>query len=551
MLKQLFPINKRDNFLKRSERMRLKIVTLFFLFVLAIPVTSHAQMKEDNGDFYFYNPKYGFIVKLITPKERNITSNIIDRIDFELLWYDYKNPYQRRDPIRYARAIRPSYLHVYYKNNLAMSDMDQKMILLDNGSSTYTIRDYDTQKDKSGPVKINIAIENLISPISNSNKNPDVYYGDGSSSGTKKNLVSIDIELNYFNNDKEGGKFYTNFTSGKAKMFENRLTLDFPKDTYINDPGMSQLLPEQDILVKVNPRPDNTEEYMFISQSYKISDKYERNNTKPSQGGNITLQYDSGLSPDVAMHNVSIVQHKDGKWIPIGGVVDSKNRTVTAPIEEFGEYAAVIMYKTYKLDAINNWAKPYVLALAYKGVIQPDIYLHDGRLLNDLNAKITRFDFIMMLARARGLKPVPYNGYFSDVSNSTYGKAVRGYDGTGYLMSAVRNGFVQGKTASYAGNIMEPEKPLTREEAAVFLARAMNVKIPTYTDLTKSRTTIKKDYRDFASISDWAVPYVEAITKEKLMQGNNRLFKPHDKLTVAEASTLVYNMMTKMNLFGK
>ncbi|WP_205628988.1 hypothetical protein, partial [Acinetobacter baumannii] len=72
---------------------------------------------------------------------------------------------------------------------------------------------------------------------------------------------------------------------------------------------------------------------------------------------------------------------------------------VEAPIEEFGEYAAAVMYKTYKLDMVNNWSKPYVLALAYKGVIQPEMYLFDGRLLKDLNANISRFDFIMMLAR--------------------------------------------------------------------------------------------------------------------------------------------------------
>ncbi|MCC3377721.1 S-layer homology domain-containing protein, partial [Cohnella sp. REN36] len=106
-----------------------------------------------------------------------------------------------------------------------------------------------------------------------------------------------------------------------------------------------------------------------------------------------------------------ILQRKDGKWIPVGGKINSKSRTVEASIDQFGEYAAAVMYKTYKLDMVNNWSKPYVLALAYKGVIQPDMYLYDGRLLKDLNAKITRFDFMMMLARAKGLKPVQYNGH--------------------------------------------------------------------------------------------------------------------------------------------
>jgi hypothetical protein len=527
-----------------------KIWLFLFLFLLILPAASYAQMKEENGNYYFYNPNYGFILKLITPKEPNITTNIIDQVDFELLWYDYKNHYHKRDPIGYARKVNPLHVHVYYKNEQAMSQ--KNFILLDNGSDVYSIRNYDTKKDKSGDVKIQISIENLIAPSKNLNA-PGVYHGDGTTKQPSDGNggVPITIDLKYFHNDKEGGKFYTSFKTGKVKMFENRLALDFPKDTYIHDPGISTLLPEQDILIKVNPRPASTQEHMFISQSYKISDKYERNNTKPNQRGNLTLMYDSDLSPEVAMYNVSIVQFKDGKWIPLGGMVDSKAHTITAPIEEFGEYAVAVMYKTYKLDSINNWAKPYVLALAYKGVIQPDIYLYDGRLLNDLDAPITRFDFIMMLARAKGLKPTSYTGYFADVSASTYGKGMRGYDGTGYLMSAVQNGFVQGKTSSVLGNILEPERPLTREEAAVFLTRAMNMKVPTYTDLTKSKDKLKKDYRDVAHISEWAVPYVEVMTKEKIMQGNKGYFKPHDKLTVAEASTLVYNMMNEMNLFGK
>jgi hypothetical protein len=532
--------------------LRKKIVFFLFLFLFILPAASYAQMKEDNGNFYYYNPSHGFILKLVTPKEPNITTNIIDQIDFELLWYDYKNSIKRGDPIRYATPVHPSHVYVYYKNEQAMSK--NQLIRLNNYSGLYSIQNYDTKKNKTDDVNIQIYIENLSLPV-NANTPPGLYHGNGKAKKSNGETISTDalitLDLKYFHNDKEGGKFYTSFKTGKVKMFENRLTLDFPRDTYIHDPGMSTLLPEQDILVKVNPRPASTQEHMFISQSYKISDKYERNNTKPNQRGNLTLMYDSDLSPEVAMYNASIVQFKDGKWIPIGGIVDSKARTITAPIEEFGEYAVAVMYKTYKLDSINNWAKPYVLALAYKGVIQPDMYLYDGRLLNDLDAPITRFDFIMMLARAKGLKPTSYTGYFADVSASTYGRGMRGYDGTGYLMSAVQNGFVQGKTSSVLGNIFEPERPLTREEAAVFLTRAMNMKVPTYTDLTKSKGKLKKDYRDVAHISEWAVPYVEVMTKEKLMQGNKGYFKPHDKLTVAEASTLVYNMMNEMKLFGK
>ncbi|MBN6187173.1 S-layer homology domain-containing protein [Aneurinibacillus sp. BA2021] len=523
-----------------------KLLILLLLCTLAFPLSAFAQMKEKDGEFYFYDPNYGFIVKLITPNERNVTTNIVDEIKFELFWYDYQNTYHRRDPIQYAKRVNPSHVHVYYKDPKAMSSVDKGMVLLDDNSYIYTIRDYQTGKDKTGAFPVNIAIENLISPTKTKTKNPAIYHGDGS-----KQRVSINIDLMYYQKDKEGGKFYTSFKAGKSTMFEKRLELEFPKETYITDPAMSTVLPEQDILVSVNSRPANTSEYMFVSQSYIITDKYERSSTRPSQGGTIRLMYDDGLSIDGALHNLSILQKKDGKWIPIGGKVDSRNNMVEAPIEEFGEYAAAVMYKTYKLDMVNNWSKPYVLALAYKGVIQPEMYLFDGRLLKDLNANISRFDFIMMLARAKGLKPVQYNGHFVDVTESAYGKSMRGYDGTGYLMSAVKSGFVQGKTSGVLGNVMAPEAPLTREEAAVFVSRALNLKVPTYSDMTKSKERLKKNYRDYASVSGWAVPHVEALTKKKFMQGSNGLFKPHDKLTVAEASVLVYNMMDELQLFGK
>lgn len=523
------------------KELRKPIIGLLVFLMLLLPAVSHADMREEDGSFYFYSPNSGFIIKLITPQERNITTNIIDRIDFELWWYDQKNEYHKRDPINYARRVNPHDVNVFYTNKNAMSQ--NKDILLDRSASLYTIRDYETKLSASGDVKIPIKIKNLVAPTGPNNHYPGVYNGETN--------VQISIDLRYFHNDKDGGKFYTSFKTGKVKMFADRLILDFPKDTYVHNTSMSTLLPEQDILVQVNQRPASTQEYMFISQSYTITDKYERNDTKPSQSGNITLKYDADVAPEVAMHNISVVQRKDNKWIPIGGVVDSKGQTVTAPIDEFGEYAAAITYKTYKLDNLNNWAKPYVLALAYKGVIQPDIYLFDGRLLEDLDAEITRFDFIMMLARAKGLKPISYTGYFTDVNNATYGKARRGYDGTGYLMSAIKNGFVQGETSNVFGNVLEPERPLTREEAAVFMARAMNLKIPTYSNLDKVKEKLSQTYYDAPLISDWAVPYVDMVTKEKLMQGNLNYFKPRQKLTVAEASTLVYNMMDKMKLFGK
>lgn len=77
-----------------------------------------------------------------------------------------------------------------------------------------------------------------------------------------------------------------------------------------------------------------------------------------------------------------------------------------------------------------------------------------------------------------------------------------------------RAGIVQGLSDGYFG----VEDRITREQAAVMIARAMSSKLAT--NDSKLASTLAKSFQDSGSIEYYARPSVQAITKAKIMEGS-------------------------------
>ena len=152
-----------------------------------------------------------------------------------------------------------------------------------------------------------------------------------------------------------------------------------------------------------------------------------------------------------------------------------------------------------------------------------------------------------------------YTGVFSDIEETNYSQ-----DELDYLMAGVMNGLVYGKESNLPGYmIMEPDKPLTREEAVAFLSRAISLNSQADQKKTTSKFTKKKKgaeeednpkarlqkvYKDANKISEWAADAVLQVTNEKLINVSAGNFNPKAMMTNGEALSMIYKLMEAKKL---
>ncbi len=100
-----------------------------------------------------------------------------------------------------------------------------------------------------------------------------------------------------------------------------------------------------------------------------------------------------------------------------------------------------------------------------------------------------------------------------------------------------------------------PDGLLTREQAAIMIARAANLKVQS--DVAKSKAALSKNYADVNNIGDYSLPYVEAVLKAGVMSGapieNSKLmsFNPNQYLTRGEVSAIAYRLMQNLKKLPK
>jgi len=382
------------------DKLWKKLTVLFLVVSLVIPALPAGAAQED---LKFYG-KDGFILTVedgVTSE--NLATNKLKSLTFLL---------------EYSEDGDDSGAEDVDENDVIVTYEDRKI-------SDYTIEDI--RFDKPGEVELDVDIEGKT--------------------GTEFEGLSdtITIQLNYFNFDVQGAKFYTDFLEDKPiAAFGDRIQLKFPKGSYITNTGQSTgpVAPNQEILFAVDEIKDSLNEdendstygYVFLTNSFEIShDSEGLSAAQPSYPGYITIKYGyddvlykSGMiSSEVAMYNVTVVKYDKVKdrWIPIGGIVDSKKQTIMAPFDKFGTYAVALNTKTF--NDLNDWSKPYVMALAYKGIVEQASDRNDGRLKNNLTSEINRYDFTVMLTKAMNWAPMNYNNYFDDVTPGSSPTGVR------------------------------------------------------------------------------------------------------------------------------
>lgn len=416
------------------------------------------------------------------------------------------------------------------------------------------------------------------------------------------NSIAGSIKVFYANTNVQGAQ-YKEPLQKKHQVFNKALTLEFDKGTLLRTAnvinGLHDLYEDQRILfgianpdtgvveeftdegVKKTPKdivvqrfiryPDN---FTFISPIYWVSGGLAEKGTPgtagyepklhgmpphntdllltytrtdpmralvPTQRGELTMTYDSNVRESAGVVVTIFHFDENGNWVNMGGIIDEKRHDITVPFDKFGYYAVAKM--RYSFSDIQNhpWARDILEALYAKGFMDKVRFDEFGS-----DDYITRGEFAQLLVRALQL-PLNYdnrNSFFDVQPGSRYGNLWE-YK---YIETAARAGIVHG----LENRIFGPNMRLTREQASVMIARALEFKLPTNDE--KLLAKLKKEFTDYGSINYYARPAVMTVLKEEIMVGKPNVtssttnkptfrFDPLSNLTRAEAGAVAVRIM--------
>jgi len=182
-------------------------------------------------------------------------------------------------------------------------------------------------------------------------------------------------------------------------------------------------------------------------------------------------------------------------------------------------------------DMHGHWAEPAVMQMYLQGIVSGEDAMHFGP-----NKPVTRADAAIMI--------VKITGWQTDAEDMDE-QEVQGFRGKmhdleeapaaarAYLAMANQLQIIQGD-----GKFVNPNKPLTRMEAAALLLRAQGYTLQDAQAYANAQLTFK----DAKAIPAWAVPWVAMALDKGLLHGyTDNTFRPKQPVTRAEFVQMLAN----------
>jgi hypothetical protein len=208
-------------------------------------------------------------------------------------------------------------------------------------------------------------------------------------------------------------------------------------------------------------------------------------------------------------------RHADIKLVPV--IADAAGKT-------FSDIASHA-----NIDAIE--------ALAARGIISGK-----SETVFDPDAPVTRAEFAAIVVRGLGLVTVAQGGGkapFDDVSSGAW------Y--SGYVNTASHYGIAGG----VGGGLFNPNGEITRQEAAVMVARAAKLcGMDTDTDAVTIRDTLAQ-FDDYRTAADWALGSLAFCYAEGILDDSGLDIAPKEAVTRAEIADMLCNMLISADLIVK
>lgn len=310
--------------------------------------------------------------------------------------------------------------------------------------------------------------------------------------------------------------------------------------TDVSNTGVSLSFPagavESDIRVQVSEASltagmDLPADSQLISKVVDIIKNKSGNFSKPVT---ITMSFNkSQIDPDKYDIKLCYFDEENGEWVELDNIkVDLANGTVSGQVTHFTKFAVIATLKASEkgktpqiqalqsepglpADLAGHWAKGSITELINAGVISG---YPDGSFQPDKT--VTRAEFTVMLVKALKLESRA-GSQFTDTAAHWAGESIS---------TAAAHGLISGYTQSTFG----PDDLITREQAAVIIARAAQ--------LEAGEQTLA--FNDAQQVAPWALPGVAAVVSKSYMSGYpDNSFRPQGNTTRAEAAAIISKLL--------
>jgi len=218
-----------------------------------------------------------------------------------------------------------------------------------------------------------------------------------------------------------------------------------------------------------------------------------------------------------------------GQWVYEGGKVDLTSGTVTVNVNHLSTYAILEDTQTFADLSQAPWAESDIQIMIAHHVI-------DGTSATTFepNASVTRAQFTAMVDRALGLHvpAVVTTTHFTDVSPTDWF--------AGDVEAAVTAGIVSG----FPGGTFQPNAPITREELAVMMARAMTAAGQPATVSAAQAASALATFKDAGTVDTWAQSGMGIAISQKVINGESATtLDPTGQATRAQATVMLKRLL--------
>jgi len=272
----------------------------------------------------------------------------------------------------------------------------------------------------------------------------------------------------------------------------------------------------------------------------------------PSKRGTLTLAYDPSARQSAGV-TVTVLRFDPftRQWENIGGKVDERKNTITVPFDRFGYYVVAKLSASYNDIIDHKYARNAMEAVFAKGIM--NAMDPSGSFGGD--QYVTRGEFTRMIVRALEL-PLNYEGqkHFMDIGDTNGVISPDALWDYRYIETAARAGIVKGTRPE----TFDPTTHISRQDAAVMLANALNLKQDTNYDAIRKQ--LQKAFKDEADITVYAKPAVAAIQKKGFITGapvdandlsKGYVFEPTARLLRSDAAIIIARVMADQKKLPK
>ena len=237
----------------------------------------------------------------------------------------------------------------------------------------------------------------------------------------------------------------------------------------------------------------------------------------------ITLALDMSAVGNPKRVIVCVYDEATGVWIPVGGVSDGENGTITFTTSHFSSYAAFEHVKQFD-DLTAEWAKEKVEILASRMLV-------NGKAENRFAPEdtITRAETVALMVRSLYTDHSTGESSFTDVPDDAW------------FRNEVQTAYDLSLTNGVGGGRFAPHEAVTREQLATIAVRLYlykNEKLP--------EGLQPMSFTDEQEISDFAAEAIRFVSGTGIMVGYDGRFNPKQTASRQEMVVMLYRLLEYM-----